>query len=142
MSEQSPGQPSPTPPPDAGGRDGGTDGRGIDQLRSKSFSFALAIVELCSVLESCGEFVVSRQLLDSGAGIGAAVEESVAGGDRGEALVSLRAALKSARQTLFWLRLLHRSSLVSGLDVMNHIRQADEIARMLTATIQGLTPSK
>ena len=60
--------------------------------------------------------------------IGAAVEESVAGGDRGEALVSLRAALKSARQTLFWLRLLHRSSLVSGLDVMNHIRQADEIS--------------
>mgnify|MGYP001821005562 FL=1 len=136
MSEQGPGQPSPTPPPD------GADGGGIDQLRSKSFSFALGIVELCSVLESCGEFVVSRQLLDSGTGIGAAVEESAAGGDRGEALVALRAALKSARTTLFWLRLLHRSSLVSGLDVMNHIRQADEITRMLTATIQGLTPSK
>jgi four helix bundle protein len=141
MSEQDQRQ-QPPASPDAGGHGGGTGGGGIDQLRSKSFSFALAIVELCSVLESCGEFVVSRQLLDCGTGIGAAVEESAAGGDRGMALIALRAALKSARKTLFWLRLLHRSSLVSGLDVMNHIRQADELARMLTATIQSLTPSK
>jgi four helix bundle protein len=141
MSEQDQGQ-QPPASPDAGEHDGGNGRSGIDQLRSKSFSFALAIVELCSVLESCGEYVVSRQLLDSGTGIGAAIEESAAGGNRGEALIALRAALKSARKTLFWLRLLHRSSLVSGLDVMNHIRQADEVARMLTATIQSLTPSK
>jgi four helix bundle protein len=142
MSDQDPERRSSAVDPDTSGHGRGEDGSGIEQLRGKSFSFALSIVELCSVLESCGEFVVSRQLLESGTAIGTAIEEAAAGGDREEVLLAMRGGIKAARKTLFWLRLLHRSSLVAGLDVMNHIRQADELARMLTSTTQSAMPPK
>jgi len=141
MNEHTPGQRFPTPPPGPGSGGGGTGGGEFEELRSTSFSFALAVVELCAVLESCGEYVVSRQLLETGTGIGAAAEEAAAAAERGEVLLALRTGLKSARKTLFWLRLLHRSSLVTGLDVMNHIRQADELARKLAALNQSVAES-
>jgi four helix bundle protein len=103
-----------------------------EEIREKSFDFALEIIYLFGRLRDSGEGVVSRKLLESGTAVGAIVERAMAAGDAGEHARQLRLALEQARETAYWLRLFHRSDLVRALDVMPNLRQANDLVRLLT----------
>ncbi len=117
-------------------KDGGT----MEPIREKSFSYALDIIQLFTVLKQHREHVFSEQLLRCGTSIGFRVEEAFAADNREDALQSLHQARRNARETIYWLRLLHRSSLFKGLDVMKQLERANELIEMLVAIINKVGP--
>ena len=77
-------------------------------IRERAFIFAVRIVKLCKFLEKNSEVSKSviNQLLDAGTSVGANLEESVAGQSRADFIHKNSIALKEARESSFWLRLI------------------------------------
>lgn len=79
-------------------------------LRAKSYTFALSVIALGRRLQTeQKEYILSRQVVRSGTGIGANVEEAGAGLTRRDFTAKLCVASKEARETRYWLRLLRDS---------------------------------
>jgi four helix bundle protein len=74
-------------------------------------------------------------LLKSGTSIGANVEEAVAGQSRRDFLSKMSIALKEARETRFWLRLLRESDLAK-INLTTELRNVDELIRILTSIVK------
>lgn len=76
-------------------------------LRNKSFAFALRIVNLYKHLVSeHKEYVLSKQVLRSGASIGANIEEAKHAQSKVDFVHKLSIAQKEASETNYWIRLL------------------------------------
>jgi four helix bundle protein len=104
-------------------------------IQQKSFAFALQVIGLYKQLLAQREYVLSKQLLKSGTSIGANVEEAAAGQSRKDFLSKMSIALKEARETRFWLRLLRESDLAK-VEVTNELRSVDELIRILTSIVK------
>jgi four helix bundle protein len=78
---------------------------------------------------------LGRQLLRSGTSIGANVEEAQAGQSSADFASKYSIALKEARETIYWLRLLREMKVSSDLDLEYSLSEADEIARIIGAII-------
>ncbi|MBV9215085.1 MAG: four helix bundle protein [Acidobacteria bacterium] len=80
----------------------------VFDITQRSFDFATRIVKLCRYLEKKSD--VSRtlisQLLDAGTSVGANLEEAEAGQSRRDFVHKNAIALKEARETRYWLRLI------------------------------------
>ncbi len=77
-------------------------------IQQKSYAFAWRIVKAYKYLVGeQREFVLSKQLLRSGTSIGANVEEALAASSKADFINKLTIAAKEARETSYWLRLLH-----------------------------------
>lgn len=79
---------------------------------NKTFDFSLLIIELYRFLVENKEYVLSKQLLRSGASIGANVEEAVGAISKKEFTAKMGISLKEARESRYWLKLLERSQIV------------------------------
>ncbi|MEW6107001.1 MAG: four helix bundle protein [Bacillota bacterium] len=106
-------------------------------IRERTFRFAADIVRLCRHLdEKPGvERTLSKQLLRSGTSIGANVEEAQAGQSRADFTSKYAIALKEARETIYWLRLLKESGSVKGDSVEMLVQEASELSRILGSII-------
>ena len=104
-------------------------------IRSKSFEIALKIIRLSTKLQQQREFVISNQLVRSGTGIGANVEEAQAGQSRKDFLSKMAIASKEARETKYWLRLIEKAG-IAGVDVREELEDAEELIRILTAIVK------
>jgi len=81
----------------------------------KSYAFALQIINLYKELvHDKKEFVLSKQLLRAGTSVGANVNEAVSASSKRDFIHKLSIALKEARETHYWLRLLKDSSYING----------------------------
>ncbi|MFZ6015433.1 MAG: four helix bundle protein [Patescibacteria group bacterium] len=79
----------------------------------KSYQFALKIIKLYFYLsKEKHEFVISKQVLRSGTAIGANSEEAVAAISKADFINKVQIALKEARETDYWLRLIRDSKLI------------------------------
>jgi len=105
-------------------------------VRTQSFAFSLEIIRLYKQLESHREYVVAKQLLRSGTSIGANIEEAAAAESRKDFLHKMNIALKEARETHYWLRLLDESDLTPDIDVSTHLCQANDLVSLLTAIVK------
>lgn len=63
------------------------------------------------------EYILSKQVLRSGTSIGANVEEASAGQSRADFLSKMCIASKEARETNYWLRLIHDSEIIAYQDL-------------------------
>lgn len=102
---------------------------------TKSFDFALVIVELYKQMIEQKEFVLSKQLLRSGTSIGANIQEATAAISKKDFIAKMSIASKEARETKYWLQLLDRSKLVD-LDFSKLIEEADQLINILTAIVK------
>jgi len=101
-------------------------------VREKSFAFALEIIKICRDLRECHEYEIAKQLIRSGTAIGAIVEEGVGAESRKDFLHKMSMAHKEARETHYWLRLLHASDLIPDVDLNPYLARADELVSLLT----------
>ena len=104
-------------------------------IQEKSFNFSLGIIALYKKLQAEKEFVLSKQLLRSATSIGANVEESAAGISKKDFVAKLIIALKEARESNYWLKLLKESDLTT-IDVKIELEKSEEIIRILTSIIK------
>ncbi len=104
-------------------------------IRSKSFNFALLIIELFKYMQEEKEYVLSRQILRSGTSIGANVEEASAAISKKDFIAKMSISAKEARETLYWLNLIEKSQMVK-IDVSELLDKSEELVRILTSIVK------
>jgi four helix bundle protein len=106
-------------------------------IRERAFAFAVRVIRLCQHLdESPGiSRTLSKQLLRAGTSIGANLEEARAGQSRPDFINKNAIALKEARETLYWLRLLTAANLLSESRVAELRSEVEELTRIIAAII-------
>jgi four helix bundle protein len=109
----------------------------MKDIRERTFEFALRIVKLCQELDSQPGVArtLSRQLLKSGTSVGANMEEAQAGQSKLDFISKNAIALKEARETVFWLRLLAVSKIVSAARLAGLQAEASELAKIIGSII-------
>ena len=98
----------------------------------RTFQFALRIIKLCDFLNQKPGVAreLSRQLLRAGTSVGANVEESQSAQSTADFIHKLEIALKEARESTYWLRLLIGSELVSESRLLPLLNEANEIKKV------------
>ena len=102
----------------------------------KTYAFASRIVKLYKYLSTeRKEYVLSKQVLRSGTSIGANVEEAVAASSRADFINKLTVAAKEARETTYWLRLLHDNEYLPAPLFESIYQDIDEIKKIIGSII-------
>ena len=106
----------------------------------RSFAFACDIVRLYLALIDLPRFPprLAGQLLDAGTSVGANLEEGSAPASRKAKTNHFRIALREARETKFWLRLIRATNLAPAHLTESLVREADELVAILTVSVRNL----
>lgn len=104
-------------------------------IQERTFQFAVDIVRHCQRLDAKAGVTrrLGRQLLRSGTSIGANVEEAQAAQSSADFASKCSIALKEARETLYWLRLLDAGDHLANEDGKLLRQEADELSRIIGA---------
>ena len=78
----------------------------------KSDQFAQEVILVYNKLASKNEYVISRQLLKCGTSVGANVNEASSAESLKDFISKNSIALKEAKETLYWLKLLENSNII------------------------------
>lgn len=113
-------------------------------IRERTFRFSIDIVRLYKDLDkqSNTSRILGKQLLGSGTSIGANIEEAQAGQSRADFINKNAIALKEARETIYWLRLLTASELNGSVRLSDVLSEAEQISRILGAIIVSAKKGK
>ncbi len=106
-------------------------------IRDKSYAFALSIIDLIRKFpKQTDGFVIGKQLLRSGTSIGANVEEAIGAFSKNDFTYKMNVALKEARETHYWLRLVRDSKLVK-FELDSYIEKAEELKKILSSIVKS-----
>ncbi len=105
-------------------------------ILDKSYLFAKRIVKLYLYLKNeKREFDLARQILKSGTSIGANIEEAVGGFSRKDFMAKIAISYKEARETNYWLRLLHDSNILDSKLFNSMNKDCDELIKILSSIL-------
>jgi four helix bundle protein len=104
---------------------------------ARTFQFALRIIELANQLDDGrgSTRVLAKQILRSGTSIGANIEEAQAAESKADFTHKYNIALKEARETKYWLRLISASNGSINTDLDSLIKESDEICRIIAQIV-------
>jgi four helix bundle protein len=105
-------------------------------IKDKSYAFALRIIGLARWLRAKKEYDLASQVLRAGTGIGANVEEFLAGVSRPDFVTKMAIASKEARETHYWLRLIRDSNIVPAPQITPLADECLELVRILTSIVK------
>ena len=107
-------------------------------LQTKSFAFAVRVVNVCKSLRAeKREVILSKQLLRSGTAIGALVHEAEQAESKADFVHKLAIALKEANETEYWLLLLHETRYLEADTFTAIHRDVVELLKLLTSIINS-----
>ena len=110
------------------------------EISERAFEFAVRVVKLCQNFDSRPGVsrTLSNQLLRSGTSVGANLEESKGGQSRADYLTKVSIALKEARETHYWLRLLIATDIVPANQLSSLLDESNQITAILTTIVKKL----
>ena len=109
----------------------------------KSFEFAVRIVNLYKYLtKEFNEYVLAKQLLRCGTSIGANIAEAQRGQSRADFAAKMNIALKETNETLYWLKLLHKTEYLTKMQYDSIDADARELLGLLTSICKTATKPK
>jgi len=111
-------------------------------LKSKSYAFALRVVNMYKYLCSNKEYVLSKQVLRSGTAIGALVAESEFAQSKVDFVSKLSIALKEANETIYWLNLLKDSQYINDMMFKSIKNDNEELIKLLVSSIKTAKNNK
>ena len=102
-------------------------------ITERTEEFAIRIIKACAFLSGQSDVsrTLSRQLLRSGTSIGANVHESQSAQSDRDFINKLEIALKEARETEYWLKILIKSELVPEAKFKLLLDECQQIVRIL-----------
>ena len=107
-------------------------------VQEKSYLVAKHIVELVRGFpRRMDGFVMGNQLLRLGTSIGANIEEAIAAFSKEDFTYKMNTALKEARETLYWLRLVRDSNIISSDRLGSILIDVEEVTRLLGAIVKS-----
>lgn len=105
-------------------------------IKERTFEFAIKIIQFAEDLpNSRSSQVVSKQLIRSGTSIGANVEEAVAASSKEDFIYKMNIALREARETNYWLRIIQRTLPGVGDTFKTLLQESEEIMKILGAIV-------
>jgi four helix bundle protein len=106
-----------------------------DDIRERAFRFACDVVDLHDLLWPRGGSVrvTCGQLLRSGSSIGANLEEADAGQSKADFIHKCTIALKEARESHYWLRILIATKKIENERLLS---ECNEIIAILTSIVR------
>ena len=103
-------------------------------ILNKSKAFALRIIKLYQFLcENKKEYVISKQILRSGTGIGANAKEGANAQSKADFYAKMYIAYKEANETEYWLELLYESGYIDNKSFESIYNDCKEIIRILAS---------
>lgn len=105
-----------------------------NKLADLSLDFAEKILKLSAKLRSKGEYIVSDQIGRSGTSIGANIHEANYAQGTKDFISKLEIALKEANETSYWLKLLHRTKLISEEEYVELSSMCVSLCAMLVSS--------
>ncbi len=114
-----------------------------NDIQERAFQFACRIVKLHQALAKRNSSArpLLSQVLRSGTGVGANLQEAEAGQTKADFIAKCRISLKEARETVYWLRLLAETEIVRPSRLTLIIKEADEIVSILTTIVKNASTS-
>jgi len=107
-------------------------------ILEKSMAFAVRTVKLCKYLaDEKREYVLSKQLLRSGTGIGANVREAEYGQSKNDFIAKMSIALKEASETEYWLELLYRTEYLTDAKYESIKSNCLEVVKILISILKA-----
>lgn len=108
-----------------------------NKIQERTYDFSLRIIKLVQALpQNNAGFVLGKQLLRSGTSIGANVEEAIGAFSKEDFTYKMSIALKEARETNYWLRLIKDAELLNTDLLGPIIEESVEIRKILTAIVK------
>ena len=113
-------------------------------IDERTFWFACRIVNLYDSLsrQRGARHTILAQLLRSGTGVGANLTEARGGQSRADFISKCRIALKEARESYYWLRILRECRLIEERRIDPLVNEADQIVAILTSIVKRATSSQ
>ena len=109
-------------------------------ITERTENFAIRIIKACSFLSKQSDVskTLFRQLLRSGTSIGANVHEAQSAQSNKDFIHKLEIALKEARETEYWLKILIKSELVKENKFKLLLQESQEIKAIIAASVVKL----
>ena len=105
-------------------------------IAERSFRYSLRIIKLYRELQKDGVGrVLGKQLLRAGTSIGANVHEAQGGQSKADFIAKMSVAHKEARETVYWLRLIHDSGLIAPNRLSDIASETDQLVRILSSIL-------
>lgn len=109
----------------------------MEKIDERTFKFALRVIKMVVALpKSTASDVLGRQVLRSATSVGANVEEAIGAISRKEFAQKMSIALKEARETHYWLRLIRDAGLIPAKRIDALIQESLEIKMILSKTVK------
>lgn len=116
--------------------------RKID-IYDRAFAFACRIVRMHQkASRNATSMPLLLQVLRAGTSIGANLEEAEAGQSKADFIAKSRIALKEARETLYWLRLIAATELIKATRLAPLIQESRELVAILTSIVRSASASR
>lgn len=106
-------------------------------IKSKSFAFAIRIINLRKYLHKQHEYTIADQVLRSGTSIGANVCEGEYAQSRADFVNKMSIALKEAGETEYWLKLLFFGKYINQKMYDSMIKDCGELCRILQSIVKS-----
>ena len=107
-----------------------------DELKERTFNFAIAILELAAELPNTDEaIIIRRQLCKSGTSVGANLEEADGSLTLNDFVYRVDVAFKELKETRYWLRVIVARRLLRQIAVQPHLNESVELIKILATII-------
>jgi four helix bundle protein len=112
-------------------------------IQDRSFEFALRIVRLHDYLlgKRGAARVIARQMLKASTSVGANLEEASGAQSKADFICKCAIAVKEARETRYWLRLLTGCKSVKAERIAPLVTEAGEIVAIVTTIVKNAQSS-
>jgi four helix bundle protein len=109
-------------------------------LCARAFRLSLAVLACYSKVVKRGraQAHLADQLLAAATSVGANIEEGQAASSRRDMAAKYGIALREARETRYWLRLLAASDAAREIELLPLIQETEEFVAMLTVSVRRL----
>lgn len=102
---------------------------------TKSFDFALKIIELAELLEDNRKYIIANQILKSGTSIGANIREAQNAESKNDFIHKMKIAAKEVDETLYWLELCkHAKNYPTRNDLIEELEEITKIISKIIST--------
>jgi four helix bundle protein len=115
----------------------------MQDIRERAFQFACRVIRLYrALIRRRGNRFAADQLVRAGTGIGSNLEEAEAAQSKPDFISKNRIALKEARETHYWLRIVAGTEMLPAARVQPLVTEANEIVAILTTIVKKASTPK
>jgi four helix bundle protein len=106
-------------------------------IKERSFNLALKVIKFVQKSsKNQASHKIGGQLLDAATSIGANVEEATRGFSKRDFTHKMAIALKEARESNYWLRLIKASELANSAELDYLLKESEELRKILTSIVK------